>query len=104
MPAVWTKAAALADLPATGVKIVNVDGLMIALCRAGDTLWAVEDRCSHDDGPLGEGELDGFEIMCPRHGAKFDVRTGAVTRMPAAVPVRAFKVKVEGDSVLVDLG
>lgn len=104
MPAVWTKLASLKALPETGIRIVESGDLKIAICRAGTTVYAVEDKCTHDDGPLGEGELDGMLITCPRHGAKFDIRDGSVVRMPAAFPVRTFPVKVEGDDVLVDVG
>jgi len=84
------------------MKVVTVGGISIALCNVDGKLYAIEDICTHDDGPLGEGTLDGKEVECPRHGARFDVRTGAVTRMPAVAPVRTFPVTVEGDSVFVE--
>ena len=85
-------------------KIVTVKGVEVALCRVEGTVYGVENKCSHDDGPLGEGELEGYAIVCPRHGAKFDVRTGEVLRMPAAFPCRVFAVKTVGDDVQVDVG
>ena len=78
-------------------------GTGIAICRVDGKLYAIEDICTHDDGPLGEGFLDGCEIECPRHGARFDVRTGPATRMPAAAPVRTFPLKVEDGEVLVEV-
>ena len=81
----------------------EVEGTPVLLCRVEGKLYAMEDLCTHDDGPLGEGELVGYEIECPRHGARFDVRTGAVCRMPAVAPVSAFAVKVENGHVLVEL-
>ncbi len=82
-------------------KIVEVDGRFIALFNVGGEFYAIEDVCTHDDGPLGEGELDGYTIECPRHGAQFDIRDGRVLRFPAVTPVPWFEVKVEGDDVLV---
>jgi 3-phenylpropionate/trans-cinnamate dioxygenase ferredoxin subunit len=56
------------------------------------TYYAIEDRCSHDDGPLCEGDRDGFRIECPRHGALFDLRSGAVLSLPATVSVETYPV------------
>ena len=93
--------AKLSDLPPGAVKVVTAGFDRIALCNVDGTVHAVEDVCTHDDGPLGEGALRGCEIECPRHGARFDVRTGAVTRMPAAAAVKTFPVKVEEGRVFV---
>lgn len=84
-------------------EIYEVEGLYIAVFNVGGAYYAIEDICTHDDGPLVEGDLDGFEIECPRHGARFDVRTGAVRQMPAVIPVRWFPVRVEGDALQVDI-
>jgi 3-phenylpropionate/trans-cinnamate dioxygenase ferredoxin component len=73
------------------VAVFNIDG----------TYYAIEDLCTHDDGPLAEGELHGCEIECPRHGARFDVRTGKVTAPPALVDVPAYDVRVEGSEIQV---
>ena len=89
------------DIMPGAVKVVAAGPERVALCNVEGKIYAVEDVCTHDDGPLGEGKLRGCEIECPRHGARFDVTTGAVTRMPAAAPVRTFEVKVEGDRILV---
>jgi 3-phenylpropionate/trans-cinnamate dioxygenase ferredoxin subunit len=88
----WVDIAAAADIPDGEVKTFAVEGQQIAVARAVGQLYAVEDLCSHDDGPLGDGELEEFAIVCPRHGAKFDIRTGAVLSMPAAAPIEAFPV------------
>jgi 3-phenylpropionate/trans-cinnamate dioxygenase ferredoxin subunit len=98
-----TKVAKASEIKPGGMKVVEAGGVRIAICNVDGTFYAIEDVCTHDDGPLGEGTLDGCEVECPRHGARFDVRTGAVTRMPAIVPVKAFPVKVEGDQVLVEV-
>ena len=73
-----------------------------ALYRIGDRIFAIEDRCSHDDGPLAEGDIEGCEIICPRHGARFDVQTGEALSMPAVEDVATYAVKVEGDEVFVE--
>ena len=73
------------------------------MCRASGELYAFENLCTHDDGPLDQGELDGFEIECPRHLARFDVRTGDVKRGPAFLPVETFPVRQSGDEIEVDL-
>lgn len=92
-----------AEIPEGEVRVFEAVGTGIAIARVDGKLFAIEDVCTHDDGPLGEGLLDGCEIECPRHGARFDVRTGAATRMPAAAPVSAFAVKVENGEIFVEL-
>ena len=68
--------------------VVEVDGIFIAVFNVSDNFYAIEDVCTHDDGPLGDGDLDGFSVECPRHGAKFDIRTGKVLSFPASPPGR----------------
>ncbi len=92
-----------ADLPPGKVKIVDVGGERVAVANVAGSLYAIEDRCSHDDGPLGEGTLRGDEIECPRHGARFDVKTGRPLCLPAVVAVKTYAVKVDGDEVKVSL-
>lgn len=96
--------AKLAELPQGSARAFDADGVRVVLCRVGDRVYALEDSCSHDDAPLGGGRLDGHAIECPRHGARFDVRDGSVLRMPAAAPVRTFRVAVEGGEVYVEVG
>ena len=103
MTATRTPVAKLSEIPVGTMKIVTVDGKGIVICNVEGKLYAIEDICTHDDGPLGEGYFDGEEVECPRHGARFDVRTGAVTSAPAVVPVATFPVWVEGDSVFVEV-
>ncbi len=84
-------------------RVVEAGGQSIALCRTDDgALYAIENRCTHDDGPLGDGELDGDRIECPRHGALFDVTTGRAVTLPAIGRVRCFTVTVEGDDVRIE--
>lgn len=92
------------DVPAGQARVVVVQGKRLALCNVEGSFFVVDDTCTHDDGPLGEGTLHGHAIECPRHGARFDVRDGAVLRMPAAFPIRAYKTRVEGDQIQVEWG
>jgi metal-sulfur cluster biosynthetic enzyme/nitrite reductase/ring-hydroxylating ferredoxin subunit len=88
----------LNELPAGGRKSIFIDDVPALLLRIGDQYFAVEDVCSHDGQPLTDGPVTGYEITCPRHGARFDVRTGKPTRMPAteAIPVYAVEVRADG--------
>jgi 3-phenylpropionate/trans-cinnamate dioxygenase ferredoxin subunit len=97
-------AIAQADEVAPGqVKVVTHDGRRYAVCNVDGEFHVVDDTCSHDDGPLGEGQLDGCAVICPRHGARFDVRSGAVLSMPAAFPIRAYETRVEEGRVQIRL-
>jgi 3-phenylpropionate/trans-cinnamate dioxygenase ferredoxin subunit len=85
------------ELPPGGHRVVEWDDLEIAVVNCGGEFFAIEDRCSHDDGILLEGELDeeGCRVECPRHGSWFDLRTGTPQNLPAYVPVDTFPVLVE---------
>jgi 3-phenylpropionate/trans-cinnamate dioxygenase ferredoxin subunit len=104
VPSTWVEVPGAAAVAEGFVRTFIVDGFPLALARCDGRLHAVEDRCSHDDGPLGEGRMEGCEVVCPRHGARFDVRDGRATRMPAATPILAVPVKEEGGKVFVDAG
>lgn len=82
---------------------VTVDGIPVLLCDVDGKLYAVEDVCTHDGGELDAGELDGSRVMCPRHGALFDVTTGKALTLPAVMPLPTFAVRVEGDDIYVDV-
>jgi metal-sulfur cluster biosynthetic enzyme/nitrite reductase/ring-hydroxylating ferredoxin subunit len=90
-------------IPDPGKTLVEVEGDMIALFHVGGSYYAIDDVCTHDGGPLADGELRDHKIACPRHGAKFDIRTGAALSMPAIRPTRAHDVKVEDGGVWVRL-
>jgi 3-phenylpropionate/trans-cinnamate dioxygenase ferredoxin component len=79
--------------------------LEIGVFNCGGTVYAIEDRCSHDDGPLIEGELDeeSCTIECPRHGSRFDIRTGKPKTLPAYVPVDTFNVIVEDEKIKLEV-
>lgn len=84
-------------------KVVQVQGARIAVFQLDDkSLCAVDDLCTHDDGPLAEGKVEGDVIECPRHGARFSLRTGDVLCMPAVTPIRSYPVRVEGGQVEIE--
>ena len=89
--------------PDPGKTLVEVEGEMIALFHVEGRWHAIDDVCTHDGGPLADGELRDHKIACPRHGAKFDIRTGAALTMPAVRPTRAHDTKVEAGGVWVRL-
>ncbi|MCX7671222.1 MAG: non-heme iron oxygenase ferredoxin subunit [Anaerolineae bacterium] len=97
----YVKVAQKADIPAGTHKIVEVDGIEVVVVNLDGAFYAMENVCTHDGGPLGEGELEGCQLICPRHGARFDVRTGAALTMPAVEPAPTYEVRVEGDDILV---
>jgi 3-phenylpropionate/trans-cinnamate dioxygenase ferredoxin subunit len=97
----FIKVATRAELPPGRKKLVDVDGRSVAVFNVDGEFHAIDDVCTHDGGPLAEGELIGCEIECPRHGARFDVRTGRPLRMPAIEPVAVHQVDVRGDDVYV---
>ena len=100
----WVKVAKAQDVSVGCARMVEAGGQRIALCRVEDqVIYAIQDLCTHDNGPLGEGTLWGEEIECPRHGARFNVRTGQAVTLPAVVPVRTFPVKVEDQEIWVEL-
>ena len=84
-------------------KPVVVEGKRLLICHAEAGFYAVDDTCTHDDGPLADGWLEGTAIECPRHGARFDVTTGTVLCLPAAVAIRSYPVRVDGDDVKVSV-
>ena len=71
----------------------------VVLFNIGGQFFAIGDLCTHDDGPLGDGDLDGYEVICPRHGARFDVRSGKATRRPAVAPTPYYPVRVVGEQI-----
>ena len=94
-----------ADVTPGTVRVVEVDGRSLCIGLTEDGEWgAIDNVCTHDGGPLDQGELIGAEIECPRHGARFDVRTGRVRRLPAIIPLKTYAVTVENGSVMVDRG
>lgn len=97
----YVTVARVGDVRKGKVKTFQVGGHDIALCNVEGTYFATQDLCTHDGGPLGEGELWDYNIECPRHGGRFDVRTGKVTALPPVFPIKTFPVRVEGDDIQV---
>ena len=95
--------AKVTDVPDPGKELVEVGERLVVLIHAAGHWYALDDVCTHDGGPLADGTLEGFQIACPRHGAKFDIKTGAALTMPATKPTRSHEVKIEGDQIFVRL-
>ena len=95
----------LAELPPGEMRQVDWEDLEIGVVNCGGTVFAIENRCSHDDGTLIEGELDEDDctIECPRHGSRFDLRTGTPLTLPAYVPVETFPVVIDHDTIKLEV-
>ena len=93
------------DLPPGAKRVVRWEDLEIGVVNCGGDILAIEDRCSHDDGDLMEGDVDleSCTVECPRHGSVFDLRTGKPLNLPAYVPVDTFPVSVEGGVIKVEV-
>ena len=83
--------------------LFEIDGESIVLFKIAEAFFAIADLCSHDDGPVAEGEVEGHEVICPRHGARFDLHTGKALTLPAVVDIPAYPVRVEDGEVLVGI-
>jgi 3-phenylpropionate/trans-cinnamate dioxygenase ferredoxin component len=99
----FIEVAAIQDLPPGERLFLDIDGQVIVIFNIAGHLFAIGDVCSHDNGPLGEGELDQYEIVCPRHGARFDVRSGSVTALPAVEDIPAYPVRISVDRIEIGL-
>jgi 3-phenylpropionate/trans-cinnamate dioxygenase ferredoxin subunit len=92
------------DELAEGERLIfEIGELPIALFKLGGGYYALADLCSHDDGPVAEGEVEGLEIVCPRHGARFDMETGEALTLPAVVDIPAYPVRVVGDDIQIGI-
>lgn len=99
----FTTVCKVSEVPDPGRTLVEVGDRLVAVFHVDGKFYAIDDLCTHDGGPLADGQLEGFVIACPRHGARFDIRTGQVLSMPATRDTVAHEVKVQGDVVLVRL-
>ncbi len=94
----FVRVAALEDVPSGRAQVFEVSAKRIAVCHSDAGVYAIDDRCTHDNGPLGEGELNDGEIECPRHGARFDIKTGKALCFPAVGAVKTYPVEIrDGD-------
>jgi 3-phenylpropionate/trans-cinnamate dioxygenase ferredoxin subunit len=99
----FVKVASSNEVAPGGARLVNVKGKDIALFNVGGTFFALDNRCTHEEGPLVEGEIEGHEVTCPWHGATFDVRTGKVLCPPAYEDLRCYSVRVRGSDIEVEI-
>jgi 3-phenylpropionate/trans-cinnamate dioxygenase ferredoxin component len=91
------------DIPDPGKRVVEVDDHFVVVFHVAGEFLAIEDRCTHDGGSLGDGCLEGGAIVCPRHGARFDIRSGKALCMPAITDTPTHEVKVEDGAVFVKI-
>ena len=91
----------MSELPNGERLFLQIDAYSMVLFNIAGSYYAIEDICSHDNGPLGEGDLEGFEIICPRHGARFCIRTGAALTAPAYEATAVFLVRLEDGAIQV---
>jgi Ferredoxin subunits of nitrite reductase and ring-hydroxylating dioxygenases len=97
----WVNVARMDELKPGTWRVVDIDDVMIAVFNIDGKYYAIEDVCTHDGGILTGGEVEDSEIICPRHGARFCIKTGEALTPPAYEPVSTFPVRVEGDMVQV---
>ena len=90
------------EIPEKGFRCFDVDGLAVVVCRFRDEYFAVENRCSHALSTFDEGRLRGYRIMCPLHGATFDIRDGSCTGAPATLPIRSLPLRITGGIIEID--
>jgi len=103
-PSGFATGLAAADVAPGTVRVVQVAGRSLCVGLTEDGEWgAIDNVCTHDGGVLGEGELDGEAVECPRHGGRFDLFSGRVLALPPVRPVNAYEVRVEDGDVVVDL-
>lgn len=100
----YVKAARVDEVPVGGKTVVEVNDRLLVLFHMPDGFFALDDLCTHDDGPLSDGVMSDKTIACPRHGAMFDIRTGAALTMPATRATQAYPCKVENGDVLIAIG
>ena len=98
----FIKVAETKDVAAGTGILVELEGERVALFNENGTFYAIGDVCTHAGGPLSEGDLEGDVVTCPWHGAQFDIKTGEATSPPATEPVPTYRVKVEGENILIE--
>jgi nitrite reductase/ring-hydroxylating ferredoxin subunit len=97
----FAKVAETKEIAPSSMKAVEVEGEKVCIINTEGNYYAIGNICTHVGGPLDEGTLEGYEVECPWHGSKFDVRTGEPTKPPAVRPVPNYEVKIEGNNILV---
>lgn len=91
------------DLPDGERLFVDIGDTPVVIFNIAGQFFAIGDLCTHDDGPLGDGDIEGFNVVCPRHGAEFDMRTGKAVSMPAVVDIPAYPVRVVDNMIEVGI-
>ena len=97
----YIKVADADDLEDPGKTVIDVNDRLLVLVKVNGLFYCIDDVCTHDDGPLSDGTLHGFDLICPRHGARFDVCSGKAKSLPAIRPTVSHEVKVENGAVFV---
>jgi len=100
----WVRVAADGDCPVGALKGVMADGTPVVLANVEGKVCALRDQCSHENFPLSDGELEGDEVICLYHGARFDACSGARKSLPAIRPVQSFPVEIRDGDIYVDVG
>lgn len=99
----FTKVATLDQIPEGGMKGFEINFEKIIICRSEDGVFALADECSHDSAPISMGHVENCQVVCPRHGARFDIKSGEVKGPPAVVGIDSYEVKVDGNDIYVKL-
>ncbi|MCI0440453.1 MAG: non-heme iron oxygenase ferredoxin subunit [Chloroflexi bacterium] len=99
----YVKVGKATDIKPGTARVYDVGNRQVAICNVNGEFYAIDDVCTHDGGSLDQGDLDGYEIECPRHMARFDVRSGDVTSLPAVVPIDTFPVRVSGGDLEIEV-
>ena len=99
----FVRVAVVDDIPEGKLRAYEIEHVNFVLAHSADGFFALANECTHDSEPISTGRIRGHDIMCTRHGARFDLRTGAVTAPPAIVPLDTYEVKVEGNEIYVYL-
>jgi 3-phenylpropionate/trans-cinnamate dioxygenase ferredoxin component len=97
----WQTVGSAADIPPERVAVFRIGDHDVAVCNVNGQFYAIDDLCTHDGGSLDQGELEGEEIECPRHGARFNVTNGDAVQLPAFEPVETHDVRVDGTTLQV---
>lgn len=97
----FVKVAESKDIEPSTMEVVDIEGKKVCVVNIDGNYYAIGNVCTHMGGPLNEGTLEGFEVECPWHGSKFDVRTGSPTKAPARQAVSSYEVKMQDNNILV---
>ena len=100
----WVGLCQIADVVGSGHAVREVEGHYIAVYHVAGSFYAIADECTHDGGPLDDAAVEGLEVICPRHGARFCLRTGTALSPPAYAPVATYSIRTSGDRLEVALG